>query len=55
MAKCANCGATMSCGCQKRTLPNGKQGCSRCVTKPVVDKKSGTAPTVNSVSIDSLK
>jgi len=32
MAKCPNCGTAMSCGCQKRTLPNGKMGCSRCVT-----------------------
>jgi hypothetical protein len=29
--KCNNCGATMSCGCQKRTSPNGKQGCSKCI------------------------
>jgi hypothetical protein len=55
MAKCANCGATMTCGCQKRTLPNGKQGCSKCATKPVADKKSNTAPTVNAVSIDPFK
>lgn len=33
MSKCANCGATLSCGCQKRTLPNGKSGCSNCVNK----------------------
>ena len=32
MSKCANCGATLSCGCQKRTLANGKQGCSKCVS-----------------------
>ena len=33
MSSCPNCGAKLSCGCQKRTLPNGKQGCSSCVTK----------------------
>lgn len=34
MGKCPNCGAGMSCGCQKRTLPNGKVGCSKCANKP---------------------
>jgi hypothetical protein len=33
MSSCPNCGAKLSCGCQKRTLPNGKQGCSSCATK----------------------
>lgn len=32
MAKCANCGATMSCGCQKRTASNGTSACSACIT-----------------------
>lgn len=31
MAKCANCGANMSCGCQKRTASNGQTACSSCV------------------------
>jgi hypothetical protein len=31
MAKCANCGANMSCGCQKRTASNGAAACSTCV------------------------
>lgn len=39
MSKCPNCGATMSCGCQKRTLPNGKSGCSRCSSKTNEDSK----------------
>jgi hypothetical protein len=29
--KCANCGATLSCGCQKRTTKDGKQVCTKCV------------------------
>jgi hypothetical protein len=33
MSSCPNCGAKLGCSCQKRTLPNGKQGCSSCVTK----------------------
>lgn len=33
MSKCANCGAAITCGCQKRTLPNGKSGCSSCASK----------------------
>ena len=31
MAKCANCGANMSCGCQKRTASNGASACSSCI------------------------
>jgi len=31
MSKCANCGATLTCGCQKRVTPNGKQACSKCI------------------------
>lgn len=40
----------MSCGCQKRILPNGKTGCSKCITnnnntiKPAV-KNANVAPT----------
>ena len=30
MAKCPNCGATLTCGCQKRVV-NGVSGCSRCL------------------------
>jgi len=33
MSTCANCGAKLSCGCQKRTLPNGKSGCANCASK----------------------
>lgn len=31
MAKCANCGANMSCGCQKRAASNGASACSSCI------------------------
>tara|TARA_R110000868_G_scaffold55726_1_gene173205 strand:- start:194 stop:397 length:204 start_codon:yes stop_codon:yes gene_type:complete len=31
MAKCGNCGANMSCGCQKRTASNGAIACSTCI------------------------
>ena len=33
MAKCANCGASLGCGCQKRTLANGTIGCVNCAGK----------------------
>jgi hypothetical protein len=60
MSKCANCGATLSCGCQKRTLANGKQGCSKCVspvgkpTKPETryTNLKDTAPVVNTASLN---
>ncbi len=31
MSKCPNCGAKLSCGCQKRATPAGKQGCTKCI------------------------
>lgn len=33
MAKCPNCNSSMTCSCQKRTLPNGSQGCTSCLGK----------------------
>ena len=32
MSQCPNCGAAMSCGCQKKVLSNGKIGCTKCVS-----------------------
>lgn len=32
MAICANCGAHLSCGCQRRNASDGKQCCENCVT-----------------------
>jgi DNA-directed RNA polymerase subunit RPC12/RpoP len=52
MSTCGNCGAKLSCSCQKRTLADGKQGCSGCATKvaakakPTV-AKANDANTVN--------
>ena len=31
MSKCANCGTTLTCGCQKITTADGKSACSNCV------------------------
>lgn len=49
MSSCPNCGARLSCSCQKRTLPNGKQGCSTCASRAekVVAQTKPTVPTVN--------
>jgi hypothetical protein len=47
MSKCANCGTTMSCGCQRRTLANGKQGCSKCISATGKSINSQTDPEVN--------
>lgn len=63
MAKCSNCGATMSCGCQRRISSDGKQGCTKCIdnkTKPaksatrynnLKDNLDNSAPVVNTVSL----
>ena len=53
MSLCPNCGATLSCGCQRRTLPDGSQGCSSCITKAKVvaaPKQAGQAVVSNSWS-----
>lgn len=46
MSKCPNCGAAMSCGCQKRVTPDGKVGCSKCVNalRPVTAKPANSKP-----------
>lgn len=31
MANCPNCGAKLSCGCQRKTASDGKQGCVKCI------------------------
>lgn len=53
MAKCANCGASMSCGCQKRAASNGATACSSCINTleasikaAKIGAKSITAPNV---------
>jgi hypothetical protein len=33
MATCPNCGNKLGCGCQKRTLADGTQGCVSCSGK----------------------
>lgn len=36
--KCPNCGTHLGCGCQTRKLPNGKQGCIKCVPPVTINK-----------------
>jgi len=31
-SKCPNCGARMSCGCQRRQASNGASACSSCLS-----------------------
>ena len=31
--KCNNCGAKLSCGCQRKTAKDGKSCCTNCVNK----------------------
>ena len=50
---CLNCGARMSCGCQRRTAVNGASACSSCVdalnAKLNAAKAAATPTTVNPV------
>jgi len=53
MSTCPNCGAKLSCGCQRRTLPNGNQGCTSCINKTKVvaaPKQTSKAVVSNSWS-----
>ncbi len=59
MSKCPNCGATLTCGCQKRKLANGKTGCTKCANGVTTAKEApkptpsqSPKPTVNSVKIN---
>jgi hypothetical protein len=52
--KCANCGATLGCGCQKRVLANGKQGCAKCVNSLKEGTEKTTKPVVNDARLDKL-
>lgn len=46
MAKCQNCGAAMSCGCQRRTSADGKIiGCTKCITNVTTPPKPTTRYT----------
>jgi hypothetical protein len=52
----------MSCGCQKRTLPNGKPACSKCIISPKPANEETryqnlktSAPTVESASLNNKK
>ena len=53
MSKCPNCGSTLTCGCQKRKLANGKMGCTKCANQvPTKPKASNSvAPIINEAII----
>ena len=50
---CLNCGARMSCGCQRRTATNGTSACSSCVdalnAKIAAQKAVTTTTTIKPV------
>ena len=53
MATCPNCGSNLTCGCQKRTLADGKQGCANCAGKapgatkaPVIQQRKKAPVTI---------
>lgn len=50
MAKCPNCGAGMSCGCQKRAASNGATACSSCINTLEATLKADKTATVRTAS-----
>jgi hypothetical protein len=55
MSKCPNCGTAMSCGCQRRVLPNGRAGCSKCFGKAPSVNQTGETPVVNQATLKDKK
>jgi hypothetical protein len=45
MSICPNCGAQLSCGCQRRTASNGTQCCDTCIATYEANLKT-TAPNL---------
>lgn len=52
MSNCPNCGAKLSCGCQKRTLADGRQGCSNCASKVAAKAKPPVKTTTNQPTVN---
>jgi len=52
MAKCANCGNNMSCGCQKRTASNGATACSSCINTLEAKLKAEKTAAARTASTD---
>jgi hypothetical protein len=52
MSKCPNCGSAITCGCQRRTLSNGKAGCSKCLGKAPSVNQTSDAPVVNDTKLN---
>ena len=51
MSKCPNCGAAITCGCQRKMLSNGRAGCTKCIGKnPTADQKDIT-PNVHKAEL----
>ena len=45
---CSNCGARLSCGCQRKTARDGKACCSNCISfyeKGLISKPTTTTTT----------
>ena len=66
MAKCANCGAAMSCTCQTRRSAGGKVGCTNCIgalnaaeratkTNAGTNTPNPNPPTINKVTVKTHK
>lgn len=55
--RCSNCGAKLSCGCQKRVATDGKTCCTSCVgnynnsLKRAPQQGASMAPNINIVTV----
>lgn len=55
MSKCANCGTTLSCGCQKRKASDGKQVCANCLASYEASIKKTSSGSTSPFSPNGVK
>lgn len=54
MSKCPNCNAQLSCGCQKRVTPNGKVGCTQCISSLLNEEKKNKNTNVLEIMFNKI-
>lgn len=50
MSACTNCGARLTCSCQRRVSINGQSGCNKCIGQLNAQDKQNIKPATNNGS-----
>lgn len=48
--QCSNCGAGMSCGCQKRKAKDGTSACSKCLASYEAKLNAEKSPEIQNIT-----